>query len=181
MLSQLSGALLVALAFTIMATIFALGVWDLLPVLFESSFARIFHYVVAGFLEFNVVFNFLLATITDPGQPRDIAQNWRKPNAMREGQYEGLRYCETCSEGVRCASSFFLLVVVLAPDGPSHMRSQKPPRSHHCKVCNQCVLEMDHHCPFVNNCVGMDTQRYFLLFLFWGEKARAHRIPIVLA
>ncbi|XP_064465552.1 palmitoyltransferase ZDHHC16-like [Ornithodoros turicata] len=40
----------------------------------------------------------------------------------------------------------------------------KPPRTHHCSVCNRCILKMDHHCPWLNNCIGHFTHRYFFLF-----------------
>ncbi|KAG1680083.1 Palmitoyltransferase ZDHHC16 [Nymphon striatum] len=40
----------------------------------------------------------------------------------------------------------------------------KPPRTHHCSFCDQCVLKMDHHCPWLNNCVGHFNHRYFFLF-----------------
>ena len=43
----------------------------------------------------------------------------------------------------------------------------KPARSHHCSVCNTCVMVMDHHCPWINNCVGQENMRYFLLFIFY--------------
>lgn len=43
--------------------------------------------------------------------------------------------------------------------------SPKPPRTHHCSVCNRCILKMDHHCPWLNNCVGYRNHRYFYLYM----------------
>ena len=40
----------------------------------------------------------------------------------------------------------------------------KPPRVHHCRQCNRCVVRMDHHCPWIGNCVGIYNQKKFLLF-----------------
>uniref|UniRef100_A0A3Q1CMK2 Palmitoyltransferase n=1 Tax=Amphiprion ocellaris TaxID=80972 RepID=A0A3Q1CMK2_AMPOC len=43
----------------------------------------------------------------------------------------------------------------------------KPPRTHHCSICNVCVLKMDHHCPWLNNCVGHFNHRYFYSFCIY--------------
>uniref|UniRef100_A0A0K0E850 Palmitoyltransferase n=1 Tax=Strongyloides stercoralis TaxID=6248 RepID=A0A0K0E850_STRER len=43
--------------------------------------------------------------------------------------------------------------------------SFRPPRAHHCRICNRCIRKMDHHCPWVNNCIGEFNQKYFLQFL----------------
>jgi hypothetical protein len=46
-------------------------------------------------------------------------------------------------------------------------RAPKPPRSHHCSVCNRCILKMDHHCPWVNNCVGFHSHGHYVRFIGW--------------
>lgn len=40
--------------------------------------------------------------------------------------------------------------------------------SHHCMICQKCVIRMDHHCPWVMGCVGYLNYQYFLQFAFWA-------------
>jgi palmitoyltransferase len=40
--------------------------------------------------------------------------------------------------------------------------ARQPPRSHHCRVCDVCVLRRDHHCWFAGCCVGHANQRFYV-------------------
>ncbi|XP_074095713.1 palmitoyltransferase ZDHHC16 [Cotesia typhae] len=57
---------------------------------------------------------------------------------------------------------------ILIPEAVSICKkciSPKPPRTHHCSVCNRCILKMDHHCPWLNNCVGHYNHRHFFQYM----------------
>lgn len=43
----------------------------------------------------------------------------------------------------------------------------KPPRTHHCSICNTCVLMFDHHCPWLNQCIGHHNRRHFFLYMIY--------------
>lgn len=44
----------------------------------------------------------------------------------------------------------------------------RPPRCHHCRICDNCIETQDHHCIWINNCVGRRNYRYFFTFVSSG-------------
>ena len=51
---------------------------------------------------------------------------------------------------------------------------QRPPRAHHCPLCNTCVLKREHHCFFTGSCIGLKNQRHFVVFSFWAATATSY-------
>lgn len=88
----------------------------------------------------NLLFNYLRCVFMSPGYPSKDTPMPDEPEDQYARSDHIWRWCSRC-------------------------RAPKPPRSHHCSVCNRCVLKMDHHCPWINNCVGHRTYRHFLLFV----------------
>uniref|UniRef100_A0A7S0J2K7 Palmitoyltransferase n=1 Tax=Calcidiscus leptoporus TaxID=127549 RepID=A0A7S0J2K7_9EUKA len=93
------------------------------------------------FLLTNILFNYWACILTRPGYPGDHLEPFEE--TLEVGRQPRIRrFCKKC-------------------------RVPKPERTHHCSVCNRCVMKMDHHCPWINNCVGFYNYRYFLLFLLY--------------
>lgn len=55
----------------------------------------------------------------------------------------------------------------------------KPPRAHFDSGVERQVVKMDHHCPWVNNCVGMNNQKFFILFCMYVGLASAFALLMV--
>lgn len=45
-------------------------------------------------------------------------------------------------------------------------KTYKPPRAHHCKVCNKCFLKMYNHCYILGVCIAFHNYKFFHLFIY---------------
>ena len=112
--------------------------FTLCPVVFQAfSLSWLLCTALGLFILGNILYNYYKVTFSDPGNPKDSYPSFDKTLAEATKTY-----CDKCE---------YL----------------KPPRTHHCSICNKCVLRMDHHCPWINNCVGLNNHKYFYLFMVW--------------
>ncbi|KAG0589484.1 hypothetical protein KC19_1G023500 [Ceratodon purpureus] len=147
---QVAGPLYILLAFSLISSVIYLFVVSVLPAIHNlSSWQGMVHLSIAGWLSFNVFFNYICCIYTDPGSssPLSDAVIEAKPVSRFDVDVEGLGYSSTrwCK---RC-------------------RKPKPPMTHHCHICKRCILKMDHHCPWMHNCIGYYNYRFFFIFLLY--------------
>ncbi|KAJ3993590.1 DHHC palmitoyltransferase-domain-containing protein [Lentinula boryana] len=111
---------------------------------------------IGGYLASIVISSMLKTAFTDPGilprnldpdppypaiLPADGGARAPMPRDLKvRADVVRVKYCPTC-------------------------KTYRPPRSSHCKMCDNCVDGCDHHCQWVNNCVGRRNYTTFFVLL----------------
>ncbi|TFK62543.1 hypothetical protein BDN72DRAFT_776950 [Pluteus cervinus] len=112
--------------------------------------------IIGGYMALLVISSMLASASTDPGiLPRNLDPDPPYPaNSPSDGGLRApmprdlkvrtdvvrVKYCATC-------------------------KTYRPPRSSHCKMCDNCVDGCDHHCQWINNCVGRRNYTSFFVLL----------------
>jgi len=127
------------------------------------------HWSVLGMLLSGLVlWTFLMTAFTDPGTP--ASPEWRAWHA-KHGSDEIQR--DNTSQHVLVPDDAVATESKRRCWAPGEIcfceqcKHPRPERSHHCKVCDCCVLRMDHHCPLIGNCVGWRNHKYYVLLQWW--------------
>ncbi|KAK7054696.1 Eukaryotic peptide chain release factor GTP-binding subunit [Paramarasmius palmivorus] len=112
--------------------------------------------IIGAYIAAIVITSMLTAATMDPGiLPRNLDPDPPYPaNSPSDGGVRApmprdlkvrsdvvrVKYCPTC-------------------------KTYRPPRSSHCKMCDNCIDACDHHCQWVNNCVGRRNYTTFFVLL----------------
>lgn len=126
------------------------------PAVFDIT--GIFFYInliLIQFETYSLVYNYYICMTSDPGF---VNKDWK--NKLTKEELEEIIALEKKSNGSERLCEKCGII--------------KPPRAHHSRTQNKCVMRMDHYCVWINNCVGVFNHKNFFLFLFFFSFASIH-------
>ncbi|KAI2632966.1 palmitoyltransferase ERF2 [Xylaria nigripes] len=118
--------------------------------------------ILFAYVFFIVMSSFVHASASDPGiLPRNLHQF----PPVDESQ-DPLRLAPPTNDWTLIKSAESSIAAMEVPTKfCKSCNIWRPPRAHHCRLCDNCVETQDHHCVWVNNCVGRRNYRYFFTFV----------------
>ncbi|XP_015722487.1 palmitoyltransferase ZDHHC16 isoform X7 [Coturnix japonica] len=145
------GVVFVALVIGLTSSIVAIVYICLLPLILQTYTPAwiCWHLAYGHWNLIMIVFHYYKAITTSPGYPPQVRLS------LGTNEQHSLLQLGTRYQAKNDLTGVSICRKCIAP---------KPARTHHCSICNRCVLKMDHHCPWLNNCVGHYNHRYFFSF-----------------
>ncbi|CAN8072718.1 unnamed protein product [Agarophyton chilense] len=123
----------------------------LLPLVFKSLplLVAALHTVFSFYLLFSVLSNYVLCLRTCAGVVQlhaDVEANAHSSHPQSNPntaviRSELWRFCTVC-------------------------QTYKPPRAHHCSLCNVCFFRLCHHCPALGKCIGQNNYPFFFRLIY---------------
>lgn len=138
--------------------------WIILHTMQDSLWGP-FHVVAFNTLLLLLLMSHLKAACSDPGVV-PLPQSRMDFSDIHTGSGSGANdECDERDEWTVC----------------TRCETYRPPRAHHCRICQRCIRRMDHHCPWINNCVGELNQKYFIQFLVYVGALATYAVVLVVA
>eukprot|EP01016_Furgasonia_blochmanni_P050482 TRINITY_DN7809_c0_g1_i4.p1 TRINITY_DN7809_c0_g1~~TRINITY_DN7809_c0_g1_i4.p1 ORF type:complete len:301 (-),score=19.94 TRINITY_DN7809_c0_g1_i4:1048-1950(-) len=136
---SIKGLMLTSISLVVSA--FAFFITTLIEIEYPHN---IFFVVWLSLLLFLSIYYIFMLALTEPGVSPPAFGDHRGITDTHTDLYKGrlypLKYCPACM-------------------------IYRPLRTHHCRECDLCIMELDHHCPWISNCIGKRNRRMFLQLL----------------
>ncbi|GER48706.1 DHHC-type zinc finger family protein [Striga asiatica] len=138
------------------------------PHLLDGGFRSFFYFLIVALFHVLLIlmaWSYFMVVFMDPGS---VPENWKHISPVQDAEKEIFLSNSSVPENNSAMPlSSAGIETRLTLGYCNHCKNGKPPRCHHCSVCQRCVLKMDHHCIWVVNCVGVRNYKFFLLFVFY--------------
>lgn len=122
---------------------------------------------VFTYIFLQAIVNMLVTAFRDPGiLPRDLDPN--PPCVLSETPFTPGRHALADPEDPMAIPVQRVLRIrgrVVQVKWCETCGTYRPPRSSHCRVCDNCVENIDHHCTYLNTCIGRRNYVSFMVFL----------------